>query len=127
MIQRDIDVVERPLTAFDEPPEIGRRQRIGNNVGIRIALLLAQIFGIGAGDIDDVTAAQYAGAFVGPIDDDFHISLPWVFGLRGEQGVDGASSGEQVRVLLNVANQLQPQRQSFVFQDRQRQARHAQQ
>ena len=48
MIQRGVDVVERPLTTFDQPPEIGRRQRIGDDVGIRIAFLLAKLLGVGA-------------------------------------------------------------------------------
>ena len=48
MIQRGINVVERPLTAFDQPPEIRRRQRIGDDIGTRLVFFFAQILGIGA-------------------------------------------------------------------------------
>ena len=57
IVDRLLCILERARATFDQARKVGRHQHLGHFARSRLAGLLAQVFGAGVGQIDDVSVA----------------------------------------------------------------------
>ncbi len=76
IVERRLGVIERPIAALDETPELGRDQRSRELRGAALAVAFADELGVGAADVHHLVTAQHAGSLFGTEHDNLHRASP---------------------------------------------------